>query len=49
LFLSPDHAVYIGDVLNPVKHLGNGNSIAQVAMDNVTNSHVDCAPQAAAA
>jgi hypothetical protein len=30
LFLSPDHAVYVDDVLIPVKHLINGSSIRQV-------------------
>ena len=41
LWLSPDHAVYIGDVLIPVKYLINGASIAQVPMDQVTYFHVE--------
>jgi len=41
LWLSPDHALYIGDVLIPVKHLINGGSIAQVAIDEVTYYHVE--------
>ena len=41
LWLSPDHAVYIGDVLIPVKHLINGATIAQVPMDDVTYYHVE--------
>ena len=30
LFLSPDHAVYVGEVLIPIRHLINGSTIAQV-------------------
>jgi hypothetical protein len=41
LWLSPDHAVYVGDVLIPVKYLINGVSIAQVPMDEVTYYHVE--------
>jgi hypothetical protein len=41
LWLSPDHAVYIGDVLIPVKYLINGTSIAQVMVDEVTYYHVE--------
>jgi T5SS/PEP-CTERM-associated repeat protein len=41
LWLSPDHAVYIDDVLIPVKHLINGSSIVQVPMDQVTYYHVE--------
>jgi Hint domain len=40
LWLSPDHAVYVGDVLIPIKHLINGTSIRQVPMDDVTYHHV---------
>ena len=40
LWISPDHAVYVGDVLIPIKHLINGTSIAQVPMDEVTYYHV---------
>ncbi len=41
LWLSPDHAVFIEDVLIPAKHLINGTSIRQVAMDEVTYYHVE--------
>jgi hypothetical protein len=41
LWLSADHAVYIGDVLIPVKYLVNGTSIAQVPVDTVTYFHVE--------
>ncbi len=43
LWLSPDHAVYIGDVLIPVKHLVNGSSIVQVPREMVTYYHVELA------
>jgi collagen type I/II/III/V/XI/XXIV/XXVII alpha len=45
LFLSPDHAVYVGDVLIPVKHLINGSTIAQVPVDRVTYHHLELAEQ----
>jgi hypothetical protein len=41
LWLSPDHSVYIDDVLIPIKHLINGTSIAQVPVDQVTYYHVE--------
>ncbi|MEJ0019688.1 MAG: Hint domain-containing protein [Acetobacteraceae bacterium] len=41
LFLSPDHALYVGDVLIPVKYLTNGGSIAQVRQATVTYHHVE--------
>jgi hypothetical protein len=41
LLLSPDHAVYVNEVLIPVKHLINGSTIAQVPMDSVTYYHVE--------
>jgi T5SS/PEP-CTERM-associated repeat protein len=41
LWLSPDHAVYINEVLIPVKYLINGGSIAQVPTDEVTYYHVE--------
>ena len=40
LFLSPDHAVFVGDALIPIKYLINGTTIAQVPMDKVTYYHV---------
>jgi hypothetical protein len=41
LLLSPDHAVYADGVLIPVKHLINGSSIAQIAVDEVAYFHVE--------
>ncbi len=41
LFLSPDHAVYVNEVLIPAKHLIKGSSIAQVPMDRVTYYHLE--------
>ena len=41
LFLSPDHAVYVGAVLVPAKYLINGTSITQVMADEVTYHHVE--------
>jgi hypothetical protein len=41
LLLSPDHAVYVGEVLIPVKYLINGSSIVQVPVDEVTYYHVE--------
>ena len=41
LFLSPDHAVFVNDVLVPVKYLVNGTSIAQIPRDTVTYYHVE--------
>src|SRR6185312_7771841 len=41
LWLSPDHALFVEDVLIPVKHLINGTSICQVAVETVTYHHVE--------
>ncbi len=41
LFLSPDHAVFVEQVLIPVKHLINGTTIAQVPMDQITYYHLE--------
>ncbi|HVC62472.1 MAG TPA: Hint domain-containing protein [Acetobacteraceae bacterium] len=41
LYLSPDHAVYADSVLIPVKHLVNGETIAQVPCDTVTYYHIE--------
>jgi hypothetical protein len=41
LWLSPDHAVFVDDVLIPIKHLINDRSIAQVPVDAVTYYHVE--------
>jgi hypothetical protein len=43
LFLSPDHAVYAAGVLIPVKHLVNGTTVAQLAVDRVTYVHIELA------
>jgi hypothetical protein len=41
LYLSPDHAVFVNDVLVPVKLLIDGDSIAQVRRDRVRYFHVE--------
>ncbi len=41
LWLSPDHAVYVRDVLIPIRCLINGTSVAQVPVDEVTYYHVE--------
>jgi len=41
LWLSPDHAVFVNDVLVPVKLLDNGTTIAQVKRDRVRYFHVE--------
>jgi hypothetical protein len=41
LWLSPDHAVFIGGDLIPVRYLINGASIAQHLVPNVTYWHVE--------
>ena len=41
LFLSPDHAVFVEQVLIPVKCLINGSTIAQLPMDEVTYYHIE--------
>ena len=41
LFLSPDHAVFVNEVLVPVKLLVNGASIVQVRRPMVTYYHVE--------
>jgi Hint domain len=43
VFLSPDHAVFIEDVLVPVKLLLNGTTIRQVRMAEVTYYHLELA------
>jgi hypothetical protein len=43
LLVSPDHAIYIEEVLIPVKYLINGSSIAQVEMARVTYCHLELA------
>ncbi len=41
LFLSPDHSVYMEDVLIPIQHLVNGTTITQVRRDVVAYFHVE--------
>jgi hypothetical protein len=41
LLLSPDHAVFIDDILIPLQHLINGSTIAQEAADEVVYWHVE--------
>jgi hypothetical protein len=43
LYLSPDHAVYVEDVLIPIKHLINGRTIVQVPVQHVTYYHLELA------
>ena len=41
LWLSPDHAVFVDNVLIPIKHLVNGVSIAQVRRNDVVYYHIE--------
>jgi T5SS/PEP-CTERM-associated repeat protein len=41
LYLSPDHAVFVDDVLVPVKYLINGTTIVQVERSSVAYYHVE--------
>jgi hypothetical protein len=43
LFLSPNHAIYVGNVLIPVGLLINGISIAQIQREAVTYYHIELA------
>jgi hypothetical protein len=43
LWLSPDHAVYIGEAMVPVRYLINGSTIVQEPVDEVTYYHVELA------
>jgi hypothetical protein len=43
LFLSPDHGVFVNDVLIPIKHLINGSTIVQVKVERVTYHHIELA------
>jgi hypothetical protein len=43
VMLSPDHAVFVDGALIPVRHLVNGRTVAQVAVDQVTYWHVELA------
>lgn len=41
LWLSPDHSVFVDDVLIPIRYLLNGASIAQEPCDEVTYWHIE--------
>jgi hypothetical protein len=41
LVLSPDHAVFVDDVLIPIKHLINGETIVQEEAGEVTYYHIE--------
>jgi hypothetical protein len=41
LFLSPDHAVYVNQVLIPIRHLVNASIITQVPVDQVVYYHIE--------
>ena len=41
LFLSPDHALFVGGVLIPVRYLADGAAITQVAPADVTYWHIE--------
>jgi len=41
LLLSPDHAVYVDDVLIPVKHLIGAGSVVQIAVEEIEYWHVE--------
>lgn len=43
LFLSPDHAVFVDDVLIPVKYLIDGDAICQIPAGRMTYYHVELA------
>jgi hypothetical protein len=43
VWLSPDHAVFVNEVLIPIRHLINGSTIAQVKLDRVTYHHIELA------
>ena len=43
VFLSPDHAVFVNDVLIPIKHLIDGSRIVQVRVDRITYHHIELA------
>jgi T5SS/PEP-CTERM-associated repeat protein len=41
LFLSPDHAVYVNEVLIPIQYLVNGSTISQMQVGQVTYYHLE--------
>ena len=46
LYLSPDHAVFVNDVLVPVRLLINGGGIAQVKRNQIVYHHVELSEHA---
>ena len=43
LWLSPDHAVFVDNVLIPIRTLVDGVSVVQEAIDSITYFHVELA------
>ena len=41
LVLSPDHAVFVEDVLIPIRYLENGTTVAQIKVDAITYYHIE--------
>ena len=41
LWLSPDHAVFVENVLIPIRHLVNGVTVQQVEVDAITYYHIE--------
>ena len=41
LLLSPDHAVFVEDVLIPIRHLINGTTVAQIERRAITYYHIE--------
>jgi Hint domain len=41
LYLSPDHAIHVEDVLIPIRHLINASTIMQVPVARVTYHHLE--------
>jgi hypothetical protein len=41
LLLSPDHAVFVEDVLIPIRHLINGTTVAQITRQAITYYHIE--------
>jgi hypothetical protein len=41
LLLSPDHSVFIEDVMIPIRHLINGSTVVQIEVPSVTYYHIE--------
>jgi hypothetical protein len=41
LFLSPDHAIHVNEVLIPIRYLINGSTIVQVPVERMTYCHLE--------